>query len=71
MIELNNSKMLFTESEINMMVALGVKFLISSDAHCPQKVGEVQPTLEVVKKYNIPVSQVANLNKLPKFKKGK
>ncbi|MBR3790187.1 MAG: hypothetical protein IKK20_00070, partial [Clostridia bacterium] len=71
MIELNASKMLFSREEISQMINLGVMFLISSDAHHPEKIGCVENMLKVVKEYNIPESQVANLNKLPTFKRKK
>lgn len=68
-IEINNKKMCFTNEQIQEMIKLGVQFIISSDAHIPANVGNTQNALEVVRKYNIPESQVANLNKLPKFKR--
>ncbi|MBO5309885.1 MAG: histidinol-phosphatase [Clostridia bacterium] len=71
MIELNASKMLFSREEITKMCQMGVMFLISSDAHHPEKIGRVENILKVVKEYNIPESQVANLNKLPTFKRKK
>ena len=71
MIELNASKMLFSREEISQMINLGVMFLISSDAHTPEKIGCVENMLKVVKEYNIPEIQVANLNKLPTFKRKK
>lgn len=71
MIELNASKMLFSREEIEQMVEIGVMFLISSDAHRPEKIGRVENMLATLKEYNIPESQVANLNKLPTFKRKK
>ncbi|MBR2221124.1 MAG: hypothetical protein IJ975_03215, partial [Clostridia bacterium] len=71
MIELNASKMLFSREEIAQMTQMGVIFLISSDAHRPEKIGCVENMLAIVKEYNIPESQVANLNKLPTFKRKK
>lgn len=71
LIELNASKMLFTKEEINLMVNLGVNFIINSDAHKPENVGDVQNVLDMLKEYNVPENQVANLNKLPIFKSEK
>lgn len=71
MIELNATKMLFSRAEIAQMVELGVRFLISSDAHSPNRVGQVDKILQIVKEYNIPESQVANLGKVPEFKRKK
>ena len=71
MIELNAKRMLFSREEIAQMTQMGVMFLISSDAHSPEKIGRVENILQVVKEYNIPESQVANLNKIPTFKRKK
>lgn len=68
MIELNASKMLFTDEEIKMMVEMGVTFIVNSDAHTPLNVGKVQNVLEIIEKLGVPQTQVANLGKLPKFK---
>lgn len=68
-IELNGKKINFTEEEIEIMKAEGVKFIVNSDAHTPDRVGEVNKGMNIVYKYNIPISQVVNINKLPKFHK--
>lgn len=68
-IEINEHKMCFTESEIKTMIDMGVKFIVDSDAHYPHKVGKVDSAMSVVEKYNIPVAQIANMDKLPTFKK--
>ena len=67
-IELNEQKMCFSTEEIKTLIEEKVNFVINSDAHCPQKVGVVNNSYEVIKKYNIPLEQVANLDKLPNFK---
>ena len=53
------------------MVKLGVNFIVNSDAHTPENVGNVQNVLDMLKEYNVPENQVANLNKLPIFKSEK
>ncbi len=68
-VELNGKHINFTPEEIEIMVAEGIKFIVDSDAHRPEKVGEVNRGLNAVYKYNIPISQVANIDKLPKFNK--
>lgn len=68
-IELNEKKMCFSAEEIKTMIELGVKFIVDSDAHRPYKVGVVENAFDVVAKYQIPLSQVANIDKLPTFKK--
>lgn len=68
-IELNGKRINFTEEEIEIMTDEGVKFIVDSDAHRPEKVGEVNNGMNIIYKYNIPLSQVANIDKLPKFHK--
>ena len=68
-VELNGKKINFTEEEIEIMKAEGIKFIVNSDAHTPDRVGEVNKGLNYVYKYNIPVSQVVNIDKIPKFHK--
>ena len=51
------------------MAAEGVKFIVNSDAHRPEKVGEVNNGMNLIYKLGIPLSQVVNVDKLPKFHK--
>ena len=62
LIELNNQKMCYSDQEIKTMIDLGVRFVIDSDAHDPTKIGQVQNSLDVVKKFNIPQNLVVNLD---------
>ncbi|MBE7075996.1 MAG: PHP domain-containing protein [Clostridiales bacterium] len=68
-VELNGKRINFTEEEIEIMAAEGVKFILNSDAHRPEKVGEVNNGMNLVYKLNIPTAQVVNVDKLPKFHK--
>ena len=67
-IELNGKVINFSEEQIKDMVATGVKFIIDSDAHYPDRVGKNHRGFNIVEKYNIPLEQVANLDKIPRFK---
>ena len=68
-VELNGKRICFTEEEIAIMKDEGVKFIINSDAHSPEQVGEVNNGLNLIYKYDIPLSQVVNVDKIPKFHK--
>ena len=70
-IELNVSKMLFTKEELLMMTNLGVKFVLNTDAHTPEKVGKAENVLKTIEEYGVPLDAVANLNGVPKFKRVK
>ena len=69
LIELNGKRINFSEEEIDIMVSEGVKFIVSSDAHKPERVGEVNNAMNLIYRKNIPLSQVVNIDKLPKFHK--
>ncbi|MGN1200676.1 MAG: PHP domain-containing protein [Candidatus Caccovivens sp.] len=68
-VELNGKRINFTEEEIEIMKSEGVKFIVNSDAHKPERVGEVNNGMNLIYKYDIPLSQVVNVDKLPKFHK--
>lgn len=67
-IELNGKRINFTQHDIEGMVATGVKFVIDSDAHSRYAVGKNHRAFNMVEKYKIPLAQIANIDKLPKFK---
>ena len=69
-IELNGKRIVFTDQEIKDMVETGVKFLINSDAHHYTRVAKNSEAFGLIERLNIPHSQIANLDKVPKFKRG-
>ena len=44
-----------------------IEFILNSDAHRPEKVGDVRNGMRYVFKYNIPEENIANLGKRPDF----
>lgn len=68
LIELNASKMLFSKEELQQMAQIGVKFIVNSDAHTPEKVGQFDQFLKQLLDYGVPASQIVNLDKVPQFK---
>lgn len=66
-IELNARRMCFSSDEIQQMIKLGTTFILDSDAHICHNVGECNRGINTVIKENIPLSQVANVDKLPNF----
>ncbi|MBR4124148.1 MAG: PHP domain-containing protein [Clostridia bacterium] len=67
LIELNARRLCFDEKETQEMVKLGTTFILDSDAHICKNVGECNRGLNWVVKQNIPLEQVANLDKTPTF----
>lgn len=70
-IELNGKRILFTEDEMVQMAREGVKFIINSDAHTPDAVGECNKATNLIRRLEIPQIQVVNINKFPIFHKGR
>ena len=68
-IELNGRKNFLSREEIKILVDMGCKFLVNSDAHNAERVGECHRGINIIEKNNIPLDQVANINQLPAFSK--
>lgn len=64
-IELNGKRVNMTDDEILQLQDLGVNFIINSDGHSPQRIGEVSVPMAVVDRLNLNKDQIANWEKLP------
>lgn len=68
-IEINTKKRHVSAEELNIMAATGVKFVIDSDAHSADRVGDMKIAKEVLKDAEIPFEQIANIDgRLPEFR---
>ena len=66
-LELNARRLCFDENDAKELVKMGTKFILDSDAHRCENVGECNKGLNFVLKNNIPLDLVENIDKLPKF----
>ncbi len=64
-IELNGKRVNMTDDEIMELYDMGVKFIINSDAHSPQRIGEISVPLAVVERLNLDKSRIVNWEKVP------
>ena len=65
-IELNSKKTHLSDEELYQVAKTGVNFIISSDAHTPDRVGEISLVEKLLTRVNVPEEQIANVNgKLP------
>jgi putative hydrolase len=71
LIELNGKRLGMTDKEILKCYELGCKFVVDSDAHTPNRVGDCHLGLEAALRLRIPDSAIVNYNQLPKLKKDK
>ncbi len=69
LIELNGKRILFTDEEMLEMAKNNVKFIINSDAHSSDRVGEVNNAINLITRLKIPEELIVNLDKLPKIAK--
>lgn len=69
-IELNSKKVHLSDEELSSVVAkTNVKFVIDSDAHSTDRVGEISLVNELLKRVNVPLERIANINgKTPDFR---
>lgn len=68
-LELSSRHRTPNEKTIEDLLSTDVMFVVNSDSHKPQGVGEWDFALELIEKYNIPPERIANCNhKLPTFR---
>ena len=67
-IELNGKRIAFTRADIETLLKHDTKFILNSDAHRPERVGDVSNGMNYVFKYSIPEKNIVNLGKRPDFR---
>ena len=67
-IELNGKRVCFSPADMESLLKYDTMFILNSDAHTPEKVGDVRNGMRYVVKYNIPEKNIVNLGKIPTFK---
>jgi len=69
LIELNGKRNTLNEADIEAVLASKADFIVNSDAHEPDRVGNFERPLTLIEKYSIPTERIANADKLPIFKR--
>ena len=68
-IEINTKKRHISSEELNAMANTGVKFVINSDAHSADRVGDVKIAEEILSRASVPMESIENIDgKLPSFR---
>ena len=70
-IELNGKRLGMSDEEILTCYNMGCKFVINSDAHSPNRVGDCHLGLQAALRLRIPDSAIANYNNIITLKKEK
>jgi len=61
MVEINNRHMRWTKEQVEDLIASDCMFVVSSDAHNRNDIGDVEKAFEIIRKYQIPSENVANV----------
>lgn len=68
-IEINTKKRHVSAEELNIMAQTGVRFVIDSDAHSANRVGDTKIAEEILSQASVPLEQIDNIDgRLPKFR---
>ena len=68
-IEINTKKRHVSAEELNLMASTGVRFVIDSDAHSADRVGDTKIAEEILAEAEIPLERIDNIDgRLPKFR---
>lgn len=68
-IELNSKKVHLSDDEIYELLKTDVNFVIDSDAHSPQRVGEISLVEKMIKRLDFPTERIKNIDgRLPEFR---
>ena len=70
-IELNGKKIVLTDEEIMIIANEGAEFILNSDAHSAERVGDFSVCIERAEKVGVPKEQIANWGRIPRFRKQK
>jgi len=68
-VELNGKRVSMTDDEVMTLYDMGVKFILNSDGHYPNKIGNVDVPLAVVDRLKLDKSRIVNWEKLPDMTK--
>lgn len=60
-VEINNRHTKWNQDQVDDLIASGCLFVVSSDAHSREAVGEVDNAFNIIKKYEIPSESIANV----------
>ena len=68
-LELNEKHVFLLKDNIEDLLATPVKFIVNSDGHTPEKVGEYPNVCKFINQYNIPPERIANMSETVKFRR--
>lgn len=66
-IELNGKRVSMTDEEVMKLYDMGVTFIVNSDGHHPDRIGDFSVPMTVVERLNLDKERIINYNKLPQL----
>ena len=67
--EISGKKTHFTDDELDKIVQTGVRFVVNSDAHSTDRVGDIRIAVEQIKRVGVPLDRIDNIDgKMPVFR---
>lgn len=68
-LEISGKKTHFTDDELDKIVQTGVRFVVNSDAHSPDRIGDVKIAEEQIKRVQVPMERIDNIDgRMPVFR---
>lgn len=67
-VEINGKRITYTDQEMQDMLDAGAEFIVNSDAHTPERVGNVELCQKIIERLNIPRSRIVNFSKAPDWR---
>jgi putative hydrolase len=62
LIEINTKRITYTDKDMRDMIDTGVNFILNSDAHSPERVGEFAMGVRLIERLGIPRDRIVNLS---------
>lgn len=70
-IELNGKKVSISDADIEKIIKSGAEFIVNSDAHSPERVGDFSKPEAVIERLGIPRELICNWERFPEFRSKK
>lgn len=68
-LEISGKKSHFTDEELSRLLNTNVRFLLNSDAHSPERIGDVKIAMEQVERVGVPHDRIDNIDgRMPRFR---
>ena len=68
-VEISGKKTHFTDDELAEIVNIGVRFVVNSDAHSPERIGDIAIAMQQIERVGVPLDRIDNIDgRTPNFR---